>query len=195
MEKVPAPAWLIYLLLGIGVFLIFVGVVLPLWKKFRTYLLVVDYSLPRSKLMELGKYGYCQFVSESDIAKLGECANPVRIREKVRARPVCLDRVASSAEVRNHLHALGLKPANTHQLLTFGVKYPKAQRRSPIVSLDSRVKFDYLTLGVNEELQCRALYFSAPHVPGVGGHEWAEYTRFLAVPSDLSKLTKWMWFW
>lgn len=92
---------------------------------------------------------------------------------------VHFDRSISSENAIKELDKIGLRPAETHELLALGASYPELQREFPIIALGSVWRDRYV---------CR----SVPYLRRCGserrldrdwfGNDWLEHCRFAAVP-------------
>jgi len=97
-----------------------------------SYVIFVDFGISVEKLVRLGNYDW----SNSDITS---AHFPTRRTGKVETKVelIHLDRNISSDDTLKELDKMGYRPAEAHELLAFGAKYPDVQREFPIVALGS----------------------------------------------------------
>ncbi len=98
----------------------------------RIYAVLVDFGMSIEELVRLGKYDW----SNSDITS---AHFPTKRTGKVETKVelVHFDRNISSDDALKELDKMGYRPAEAHELLAFGAKYPDVQREFPIVALGS----------------------------------------------------------
>ncbi|OGY67023.1 MAG: hypothetical protein A3B16_02790 [Candidatus Zambryskibacteria bacterium RIFCSPLOWO2_01_FULL_45_43] len=133
----------------------------------------VNYDLSVESLVAQGKYDWKNDSINSknfQTSRKGEATLNLEL--------VHFNQVLTSEEVIAELKKRGLRPAELHELLSFGVQYPEEQRRHPIVALASVCQswsgcrfVPYLWVVDNE----RRLYFD------YFDDRWYENYRFLAV--------------
>lgn len=139
----------------------------------RTYAILVDFGMSIEELLKLGKYDW----SNSDITSEHF---PTKHVGKVETKVEFLhfDRNISSDEVLKEMDKMGYRPAEAHELLAFGEKYPDVQREFPIAALGSVWRL----LGGRRSVVC--LYWVAAK-RGTGlswfGGGWHDCWRFAAV--------------
>ena len=97
-----------------------------------TFRLQVNYDLSVDAAIRDGKYDYVN-------GNITEKNFPTNRKgtTKLDIVLVHLDRNVSSEDAIKELDKLGLRPAELHELLAFGAKYPDEQRKHPIVALGS----------------------------------------------------------
>jgi len=98
----------------------------------RIYAVLVDFGLSLEELVKLGKYDW----SNPDITS---AHFPTRRKGKVETEIEFFhfDRNISSEEAIREMDKAGYRPAEAHELLAFGAKYPDVQREFPIAALGS----------------------------------------------------------
>lgn len=137
----------------------------------------VNYDLSVELLAENGKYDWNNYdVSSKNFptTRKGEADLVLEL--------VHFNQVLTSKEVLKELDKRGLRPAETHELLSFGIKYPKEQRKYPIVALGS-----VWHGGWNDSLLSPCLWRDSGDREqrelslGWSDIGWDEYYRFLAV--------------
>lgn len=98
----------------------------------KTYTVLVDFGVSIEELIRLGKYDW----SNSDITSAHfstKCAGKVETKIEL----IHFGRNISSDDALKELDKMGYRPAEAHELLAFGAKYPDVQREFPIVALGS----------------------------------------------------------
>ena len=96
------------------------------------YLVSVDYGRSIEDGIRAGNYHY----ANPDITAHYFPTNRTGVREE-KIELIHFGEQMSTKNVLNELETRGLRPANLHELLVFGEKYPKIQREFPIVALGS----------------------------------------------------------
>ena len=92
----------------------------------------VNYDLSVESLVAQGKYDWkSSYITSKNFSttRKGEATLNLEL--------VPLNQVLTSEEVIAELKKQGLRPAELHELLAFGAKYPDEQRKYPIVALGS----------------------------------------------------------
>lgn len=96
------------------------------------YLVPVDYGMSVETLVLLGRY---------DLANINVTSQnfPTKRRGETELSIVLahFNRLTEDDEVIRELDKVGYRPAEAHELLAFGVKYPDIQREFPILALGS----------------------------------------------------------
>ncbi|MDP3729825.1 MAG: hypothetical protein Q8R26_03740 [bacterium] len=92
----------------------------------------VNYDLSVESLVEHGRYDWKNRDIISDSFRTGRKGEANLSLELVH-----LNQEITSEEVLKELDKRGLRPAELHELLSFGIKYPEEQRKYPIVALGS----------------------------------------------------------
>lgn len=96
------------------------------------YILLVDYDLSLDVAIKNGEYDYVNDnITEKNFPTTRKGTAGLYIEL------VHLDRAVSSEEAIKELDKRGLRPAELHELLAFGAKYPDEQKKYPIVALGS----------------------------------------------------------
>jgi hypothetical protein len=98
----------------------------------NTYPLSVDYG----RSVENGVKAGCYDVVNSDITSRNFTTNRKGTAE-VAVELVHFNRYVSTNEALRELNRMGYRPAELHELLAFGEKYPEVQREFPVVALGS----------------------------------------------------------
>ena len=97
------------------------------------YTILVDYAVSVEELLKLGKYDW----SNSDITSEHFPTKRTGGKVETKVELVHFGRNISSDEALKELDKMGYRPAEAHELLAFGAKYPDVQREFPIVALGS----------------------------------------------------------
>ncbi len=99
-------------------------------------------------------------------------------RHKVEVELVHFGRDMSTNNVLAELDKCGLRPAELHELLAFGAKYPEIQRESPIIALGSVWQYS----SVDDYCPCLSWGGSGRDLDlGWVGRDWSSGCRFAAV--------------
>lgn len=107
------------------------------------YPIVVDYGKSVEEMVGLGRYDW----SNSDIASKNfptKCTGKTGITVEL----IHFNQVISSDEAIKKLDKMGFRPAELHELLAFGEKYPEIQREFSIIALGSVWQDPYGDRGV-----------------------------------------------
>jgi hypothetical protein len=141
---------------------------------FYIYHMTVDYSQSIEKAAKAGKYRWVN----SDITSENFPTKRSGIVE-VDIELVHFGRDMSTEEVLAELGKRGLRPAETHELLKLGEKFPDLQREFPIIALGSVCRDSYDDLScpsLDSNRSVRVLYLYC-----LGGRWDGDY-RFAALP-------------
>lgn len=139
----------------------------------KIYSVSVDYGMSVEELIKLGLYDW----ANSDITSKHFPTQRTGKQEVV-IELIHFNRSIGSEEALRELDKMGYRPAELHELLAFGAKYPNIQREFPVIALGSvwqcplgrrRVPFLYWG-GSGRELRLR--WF---------GDDWHVRCRFAAV--------------
>ncbi len=105
---------------------------------FTTFNVIVNYGASVKQLVKMGKYDHQDLDINDDNFKTQRSGE-----EPMEAQLVHFGCDMSSAEaILEELDKMGLRPAELHELLAFGVEYPKEQLKYPVVALGSRFRSD-----------------------------------------------------
>lgn len=134
----------------------------------------VNYDLSVESLVAHGKYDL-----KNDSINSKNFQTERKGTQTITLEPVHLNQTLTSEEVLKELEKRGLRPAELHELLSFGIQYPNEQRNYPIMALAS-VWRDWWrgsqhVAFLNGSGDKRGLYL------GWLGGRWYEGCRFLAV--------------
>lgn len=99
----------------------------------NTFLLSVDYGRSIEEGVKAGRYDW----ANSDITSKNFLTNKLKGTVEVAVELIHLNRVVSTSEALRELDKAGYRPAELHELLAFGEKYPELQRKFPVVALGS----------------------------------------------------------
>lgn len=97
------------------------------------YPVTVNYDLSVEEAVALGKYDHV-FPNEVSSKHFKTERNGIA---ELKITLVCIEENLMTKEIPEKLDQLGYRPAELHELLAFGAKYPDVQRRFPIVALGS----------------------------------------------------------
>lgn len=98
----------------------------------KIYAVLVDFGMSIEELVKLGQYDW----SNSDITS-GHFPTKRVGKVETNVEFIHFDRNISSDDALKELDKMGYRPAEAHELLAFGAKYPDVQREFPIVALGS----------------------------------------------------------
>ena len=139
----------------------------------NTYPLFVNYDLSVEDIVKLGRYDW----ANSDITAKNFPTTRAG-KAEVAVELIHFNCYVSTKNALSKLNRMGYRPAELHELLFFGEKYPNVQREFPIVALGSVWQFrygnrlvPYLYGNGSERNLC---------LNWVGG-DWSEIYRFAAV--------------
>ncbi|MDP2946269.1 MAG: hypothetical protein Q8N61_02345 [bacterium] len=139
----------------------------------NTYPLSVNYDLPVEGAVKLGQYDW----ANGDIT--GKNFPTTRTgKAEVVVELIHFNRVISTKDAQRELDQRGYRPAELHELLAFGEKYPELQRQFPIVAPGSVWQYrvgDRRVPYLRRHGSRRSLNLSWI------GHDWHELCRFAAV--------------
>lgn len=96
------------------------------------YTISVDYGMSIEELVRLGYYDWLDRNITSEhfpTSRTGKAEIAVEL--------IHFDRIINSNEALRELDKMGYRPAELHELLVFGAKYPNVQRKFIIVALGS----------------------------------------------------------
>lgn len=137
------------------------------------FLISIDYGMSIEKMLELGEYNSLN-------SKITSKHFPTSRTGKMETEIILIhfNRSISSKEALKEMDKMGLRAAEPHELLAFGVKYPDVQCQFPIVALglvwrgpdDSR---NVVCLGGVGAKRNTRLYWCEG--------DWGDYWRFAAV--------------
>lgn len=96
-----------------------------------SHLLYVEYEMSVKDAVKLGRYDK----TDSNITAENFPTN--RTGADIVMKLVHFNTVVSSKDVLSELYKMGYRPAELHELLTFGQMYPDVQRGFPVVALGS----------------------------------------------------------
>ncbi|MEK7586250.1 MAG: hypothetical protein AAB453_00040 [Patescibacteria group bacterium] len=132
---------------------------------------LLDYNLTVEQMIAAGGYDWTNpDITSTLFAVKGEG------QHKRLAQLIHFDEDISSDEAKKRLYERGLRPGKFEELLGFGAKYPKTQKKFPIIALGSVARLDGSGLVAyldesdsrrNLSLDCR-------------GDDWDRRCRFLA---------------
>ena len=97
------------------------------------YTVIVNYDLSIEEAVALGKYDHI-FPNEVTSENFKTKRNGVA---KLKVKLINFEDWPSTKEIPEKLNQLGYRPAELHELLALGARYPDLQRKSPIVALGS----------------------------------------------------------
>jgi len=97
-----------------------------------TYLLSVDYRRSVEDGVKAGRYNWVS----SDITSRNFPTKRKGTAE-VAVELIHFNRYVSTNEALRELDGMGYRPAELHELLAFGEKYPEVQRQFPVIALGS----------------------------------------------------------
>ena len=137
------------------------------------YPITVDYSKPIEEMVAAGQYDW----SNSDIT-LAHFPTKRVGKAETKVELLHFDRSISSEEALKEMDKMGYRPAEAHELLAFGAKYPDVQREFPLVALGSV----WRRLGGRRRVVCLRRSDAARDA-GLHwfGHGWRALWRFAAV--------------
>lgn len=101
-------------------------------KSSNTFPVTVNYNLLVEDAVRLGRYDSVN----SDITSYNFKTEQTGVAEVV-VELICFRRVISVKDVLSEFDQQGYRPAELHELLAFGKKYPDVQREFPVVALGS----------------------------------------------------------
>lgn len=106
----------------------------------NSYPLFVNYDFPVGDAVKLGNYNWVN----SDITSKNFPTTRTGKAEVV-VKLIHFNRYISTNKALRELDRMGYRPAELHELIAFGAKYPDVQREFPIVALGSvwRGRFGY----------------------------------------------------
>ena len=134
----------------------------------------VNYDLSIESLIAQGKYDW-----KNDSITSQNFQTTRKGEATINLEPVHLNQFLTSDEVIAELKKKGLRPAEPHELLSFGIQYPEEQRKYPIVALGSVWRFWHGDRDVpflwSDDVVVRRLYLL------YFDFRWREDFRFLAV--------------
>ncbi len=139
----------------------------------NVYHLTVNYDQPVADAIAAGKYDWVN----SDITQKNFPTKRSGQAE-VEIELVHFNRAVSTKEVLVELDKRGLRPAELHELLSLGAKYPELQREFPIIGLASVLQRSY----GSRSCPCLGRYGSERRLALDWLEiDWGVYCRFAAV--------------
>jgi hypothetical protein len=146
------------------------------WTQSGEYPLSVDYERSVEDAVKLGRYDW----ANPDITSKNFPTKRTGTAEIV-VELIHFNRVVSTDEALRKLGRMGYRPADLHELLAFGEKYPEVQREFPVVALASvwhyRLSFRYVPY-LSRYSSKRNLYLNWIK------NNWNELCRFAAVRKE-----------
>ena len=132
-----------------------------------TFYLFVDYSKTVEVLLREGLYAWSRHIDSKRFPS-GQSRET-----EIGAIVAHFHRGMRNVEVYERLGKIGLRPANIHELLTFGATHKNEQEKHPIVALGSEHEGHHPCLKMDKGQRCATLVLR---------DTWDKNTGFLAVP-------------